>query len=109
MRIALSTRQANHPDRGTLAMLGICLVLAASISLHFGFVATGTGAVVRSYTSHAKLQCLANDALQWNVPCVQFAPAPPLLSVRQITRTDEWSYSPQHNTPQLYDRPPPSL
>ena len=91
-----------------MALLGICLVLSASVAAHFGFVAAGPHAFIRAHNSHAKQQSLANDALQWTVPDAQFAPAPPLPCLSHALSAEHWSYAADDIAAQLYNRPPPS-
>ncbi len=99
---------ACSPDRTMIALLGICLVLSASLAPHFGFVAAGPHAFIKAHSSRAKQQCLANDALQWTVPHAQFAPAPPLPCLTHSPSSEHWNYSPDDVAAQLYNRPPPS-
>ena len=96
------------PDQSLIAVMGICLVLAASLAPHFGFVPGGPHAFIKAHSSCAKQQYLANDALQWTVPHAQFAPAPPLPCLAHSPSAEHWSYSPDDVAAQLYNRPPPS-
>ena len=102
-----SSRTAS-PDQNLIAVMGICLVLAASLAPHFGFVPGGPHAFIKAHSSCAKQQYLANDALQWTVPQAQFAPAPPLPSLTHSPSAKHWHYSPDDVAAQLYNRPPPS-
>lgn len=95
------------PDQSLIAVMGICLVLAASLAPHFGFVPAGPHALIKVHSSRAKQQCLANDALQWTVPHAQFAPAPPPPCLTHPPSAEHWNYSPDA-VGQLYNRPPPS-
>ena len=99
---------ANSPERTLIALLGICLVLSASMAAHFWFVAAGPHASIKAHSSHAKQQCLANDALQWTLPDAQFAPAPPLPCLSHALSAEHWSYRADDVAAQLYNRPPPS-
>jgi hypothetical protein len=101
-------RTAAAPDRKLIAVVGICLVLSASLAPHFGFVPAGPRAFIKAHSSRVKQQCLANDALQWTVPEARFAPAPPLPSLSDVAAGEHWGYSPDNVTAQLYNRPPPS-
>ena len=96
------------PDQSLIAVMGICLVLAASLAPHFGFVPGGSNAFIKAHSSCGKQQSLANDALQWSVPYAQFAPAPPLPCLTHSACAEHWNYSPDDVAAQRYNRPPPS-
>ena len=106
MRRAVSTSRATEADRANLALLGICLIVAASLAPHFGLQASWARAVIKSETSHGKQLCVV-DAVAWDVPSAQLVALAPLPLVRHTRGVAEWSYSPGHNGPQLYNRPPP--
>ena len=109
MRRAASTSRATETDRANLAILGICLIVAASLAPHFGLHPTWARAVIKCDNSHSKQACVVDDGLAWGIPSPQLVTLRPVTSVRSIRGVDEWSYSPGHNGPQLYNRPPPSV
>ncbi len=108
MRTASSNHRVPDPDRALVALLGLLLILAVSLAPHFGFVPSGANHFLRCQHSHAKQQFLANDALQWTVPPVQFSSAAPGLVLRGTATAETSSCFSRFCAPQLYNRPPPS-
>lgn len=109
MHKAATARAINVWDRDSVAIVGIFLIMAASIAPHFVLSGPLAHAVVNSGSSQSKQPCLTNDALAWDVPFQQATAIPFLAAVQHSSVWDEWIYPPRQETAQLYDRPPPSL
>ena len=109
MHKAASIRAVNSWDRESVAIIGIFLIVAASVAPHFALRGPSAHAVVNCRTSQSKQPCLTSDTLAWDVPYQQATAIPFLPAAPHSSGWDTWIYTPRHDAPQLYNRPPPSI